>query len=99
MIKQLVITASYWQNNNSDKTYILQNKGYLLTTSKVARLFIFIAITIRRPSVCGTSCIKMPGNITNIFGLGLIANLPAKIIGALSSSTSRYTTQLNSEGK
>ena len=97
MMKPNVITASY-RPNNLNRDYLSKLNGYLIT-SKVARLFRFIAMTTRRPSVAGTSCINIPGNITNIFGLGLTASFPANIIGALLSSTSRYTTQLNSEGK
>ena len=97
MMNSIVMTASY-RPDNFEGDYLSKVNGYLFT-SKVARLFRFIAITTRRPSVAGTSCINMPGNMTSIFGLGLIASLPPKIIGALLSSTSIYTTQLNSEGK
>mgnify|MGYP003338293378 CR=1 FL=1 len=99
MMNSIVMTASYGSNNNYGKLSEINRAAYLVTPSNNARLFKFIAITMRRPSVFGTSCIKIPGNMTNIFGLGLIASLPPKIIGALLSSTSIYTTQLNSEGK
>ena len=91
MMNSIVMTASYGSNNNcavvvgTNKTTPINLGFYLFIPSKMARLFMFMATTTRRPSVAGTSCWSIPGNMTSIFGLGWTCNLPEKIIGALFS--------------
>lgn len=91
MIKPNVITASYQSHNNYgvvvgvSKAKPINFGFYLFIPSKIARLFMFMATTTRLPSVAGTSCWRIPGNKTNIFGLGCTCSFPEKIIGALFS--------------